>query len=124
MVFIKRVYDLYKKAMDKPKSLISIGNYLSQYDDEHGVFWLKHHATVIFEIDFKNMVFAVDGYSQTDKNAVNTLFSVIGINMKFVTRQWKNVMLNRDVGQYYKFLGFGNTESLIKEYVYSVKEKC
>ena len=123
MVFIKRINEIYQKAHNKPRDLISVGNYLAQYNERHGVFWLKHHQTVIFEIDYDNMVYAVNGYSLTDKNAVNTLFQILGVNRKFVTRNFENVLLNENEQDVYRFLGFGNTESLIRKHVHNIEEK-
>lgn len=127
MIFIKRINEIYQKAHRRIGDLVSIGNYLAQYSENHGVFWLKHHQTVIFEIDYKHKVYAVNGYSLSDKNAVNTLFQIIGINRKWVTRNFENVLLG-DEEEPYKFLGFGNTESLIREHVIHVlcseEERC
>ena len=121
MIFVKRINEIYQKAHRKVGDLVSIGNYLAQYNENLGVFWLRHHQTVIFEIDYKHKVFAVNGWSRTDKNAVNTLFQIIGINRKWVTRDFDDVLLG-DEEKPYQFLGFGHTDSLIREHVYSIEE--
>ena len=93
MIFIQRINEIYQKAHRRIGDLVSIGDYLAQYNEKLGVFWLKHHQTVIFEIDYRHKVFVVDGWSRSDKNAVNTLFQIIGINRKWITRNFENVLL-------------------------------
>ena len=71
MRYIKRIERLYEKAKKYPNIPHMEGNYLSFYDNKNKTYFLRHHNTVIFDINYNKRLYAIDGYSLTDKNAVD-----------------------------------------------------
>lgn len=122
MKYIKRIERLYEKAKKYPNIPHMEGNYLSFYDNKNKTYFLRHYNTVIFDINYNKRLYAIDGYSLTDKNAVYTLLKIHGIYREFRTLDYIRYLIGWD-NEIYTFIGFGKYEDRISGLIrFSEKE--
>lgn len=76
---LKTVSDLYKKASDKRNWWHNGGRGYSAFMFADGQFLLAHDRSVIFDYDPRKGTYAVSGSTPAERDAINSMFRILGI---------------------------------------------
>lgn len=84
MKHIGIVEELYKRAMRNPNQWIRKGSYLGYFDKKREEFELAHYGTTILKHDSATWAIGKGAYSASDRDAINTILSLMGENYREV----------------------------------------
>ena len=76
---LKTVSDLYQKARKKREWWHNGGRGYSAYMFTDGQFLLAHDGSVIFDYDPRKGTYAVSGSTPADRDAIDSMFRILGI---------------------------------------------
>ena len=76
---LKTVSDLYQKARRKREWWHNGGRGYSAYMFTDGQFLLAHDGSVIFDYDPRKGTYAVSGSTPADRDAIDSMFRILGI---------------------------------------------
>ena len=76
---LKTVSELYRKASNKRDWWHNGGRDYSAYMFADGQFLLAHDGSVIFDYDPRKGTYAVSGSTPADRDAIDSMFRILGI---------------------------------------------
>lgn len=72
----KIMRELYDKSVENECDDIYVRNYMGHY--EYPIFELYHYGTRILKYDLERGIDKVDGYSVSDRDAINSILNIVG----------------------------------------------
>lgn len=74
----KLMSELYAKTIDNECEDTYVRSYMGHY--EYPIFELYHYGTRILKYDMERGIDKVDGYSVSDRDAINSILRIVGDN--------------------------------------------
>jgi len=75
----KQIIDMYYRSRNNPGKWISGGRAYEMYTFPDGRVKLTHYGTVIYRADPRTGEYEIGGWSESDRNAINSLAYMTGI---------------------------------------------
>lgn len=80
----KIMSELYDKSVENECNTTYMCNYMGYY--EYPIFELYHYDTRILKYDMERGIDKVDGYSVSDRDAINSILDILGDTSRVTNR--------------------------------------